>query len=70
MARPHRARPERTTLPGIADIRITADEATTAAVLELLEREFVTTSPRSYSGGRTYLQADVGNPAPDDRDDE
>ncbi|WP_430479319.1 hypothetical protein ACQZM9_21815 [Streptomyces sp. P11-1] len=61
-----RERPEQATLPGIADIRIRADEGTTQAVLEVLRREFVITSPRGYSGGRTYLQADVGNPAPDD----
>ncbi|RDG37941.1 hypothetical protein [Streptomyces corynorhini] len=67
--RTSRERPERTTLPGIADIRITADAPTTAAVLAVLRQEFTITDPRGgYTGGRTYLQADVGNPAPDDEE--
>ncbi|MFB6787680.1 hypothetical protein ACFCWT_13490 [Streptomyces olivaceus] len=59
-------RPERTTLPGIADIRIVADEATTKLVLDVLRANFTITSPRAYSGGRSYLQLDAGNPASDD----
>ncbi|GGS26978.1 hypothetical protein GCM10010252_77390 [Streptomyces aureoverticillatus] len=39
-------RPDRTTLPGIADIRITANKATTDLVLDVLPREFITTAPR------------------------
>lgn len=65
MTRPRRERPERTTLPGIADIRIVADEATTARVLAILQSEFITTDPRPYPGGRTYLQLDTGNTATD-----
>ncbi|MDT0435635.1 MULTISPECIES: hypothetical protein [Streptomyces] len=66
MAREPRPRRERAFLPGIADIRITADEATTRAVLAVLEASFHTTDPRPYDGGRTYLQLDAGNTAPDD----
>lgn len=58
-------RPPRQTLPGIAKIRITADEATTAIVVEALRREFVITEPSGRYGGGVYLDADVGNPAPD-----
>lgn len=58
-------RPERTTLPGIADVRIIADEATTRLVLDVLRANFTITAPRAYSGGRSYLQLDAGNPAPD-----
>lgn len=60
-------RPARQTLPGIAKIRITADEATTAAVVAVLGREFVITTPSDHGkyGGGVYLDADVGNPAPD-----
>ncbi|MET8717386.1 hypothetical protein ABZV52_29920 [Streptomyces sp. NPDC004735] len=58
-------RPDRETLPGIADIRITADEATTALIVDALRREFTITSPRPYSGGRSYLRLDTGNTAPD-----
>lgn len=58
-------RPERRHLPGIADIRIVADEATTKAVLEVLETSFRCTSGRPYDGGRTYLQLDTGCTDPD-----
>lgn len=58
-------RPARQTLPGIAKIRITADEATTAAVVAALRREFTITEPSGRYGGGIYLDADVGNPAPD-----
>lgn len=64
--RARRERPERLHLPGIADIRIMADEATTRAVRDVLEREFRCTSGRPYDGGRTYLQLDVGCTDPDD----
>lgn len=43
--RPH---PERTTLPGIADIRIVADEATTELVVAVLQASFTITTPRPY----------------------
>ncbi|MFE2941019.1 hypothetical protein ACFXKG_18440 [Streptomyces sp. NPDC059255] len=62
---PPRPRREQTTLPGIADIRIVADEATTEIVLEALRREFTVTTPRPYSGGRSYLQLDTGSTSPD-----
>lgn len=62
-------RPDRETLPGVADLRIVADEATTAAVLDVLRANFTITSPRPYSGGRSYLQLDTGNTAPDPDDD-
>lgn len=58
-------RPARQTLPGIAKIRITADEATTAAVVAALRREFTITEPSGRYGGGVYLDADVGNFAPD-----
>ncbi|MFD7516071.1 hypothetical protein ACFV85_14890 [Streptomyces niveus] len=58
-------RTEHATLPGIADIRIVADARTTEAVLAVLRSEFTITAPRPYSGGRTYLQLDTGNTAPD-----
>ncbi|MFD3479891.1 hypothetical protein [Streptomyces sp. NPDC058695] len=63
-------RPERTTLPGIADVRIVADTATTQRIVDVLRTEFVITEPRPYSGGRSYLQLDTGNTAPDDLDGE
>ncbi|MFJ4787589.1 hypothetical protein [Streptomyces sp. NPDC088794] len=66
MPRSARPRAPRTFLPGIAEIRITADEATTQAVLDVLQGAFHTTDPRPYDGGRTYLQLDAGNTAPDD----
>lgn len=65
-ARARRERPEHRHLPGIADIRITADEPTTRAVLDVLEREFRCTDGRPYDGGRTYLQLDTGCTDPDD----
>jgi hypothetical protein len=61
-----RARSERQNLPGIADIRIVADEATTRAVLEVLQSAFRTTDPRHYDGGRTYLQLDTRRTAADE----
>ncbi|MFE9241785.1 hypothetical protein [Streptomyces sp. NPDC007007] len=58
-------REPRSTLPGIADIRITADEATTAVVLDVLRTQFTTTNSRSYTSGHTYLQLDAGCTDPD-----
>jgi hypothetical protein len=60
-----RKSPDRTSLPGIADIRVVADEATTAVVLEVLRANFTITVPRGYSGGRSYFQLDTGGTAPD-----
>lgn len=63
MARQQRTDP--VTLPGVADVRIVADEATTDLVLDVLRTHFTITAPRPYSGGRSYLQLDAGNTAPD-----
>ncbi|MEU2380338.1 hypothetical protein [Streptomyces misionensis] len=65
-ARARRARTERTYLPGIADVRICGTEETVKAVLDVLEREFRTTSAREYDNGqRAYLQLDTGCTDPD-----
>ncbi|MFH8520275.1 hypothetical protein ACH4CE_35430 [Streptomyces gelaticus] len=65
-ARARRERTERTYLPGIADVRICGTETTVKAVLEVLAREFQSTSARPYDGGqRAYLQLDTGCPDPD-----
>jgi hypothetical protein len=65
-ARARRERTPRTYLPGIADVRVCGDEATVRAVLDVLEREFRTTSARPYDGGqRAYLQLDTGCTDPD-----
>ncbi|MFC8223947.1 hypothetical protein ACFUTY_37985 [Streptomyces sp. NPDC057362] len=58
-------RAPRSTLPGVADIRITADEATTAIVLDVLRSQFTTTDARGYASGHTYLQLDAGCTDPD-----
>ncbi|MBT2898527.1 hypothetical protein [Streptomyces sp. McG3] len=58
-------REPRSTLPGIADIRITADEATTAIVVDALRAQFNTTVSRRYTSGNTYLQLDAGCTDPD-----
>ncbi|MEU8967061.1 hypothetical protein AB0C89_35930 [Streptomyces sp. NPDC048491] len=58
-------RAPRSTLPGIADIRITADAATTAIVLDVLRAQFTTTDPRGYASGHTYFQLDAGCTDPD-----
>jgi hypothetical protein len=64
--RARRERTERTYLPGIADVRICGTEATVKAVLEVLEREFRTTSARPYDNGqRASLQLDTGCTDPD-----
>lgn len=65
-ARARRERQERRYLPGIADVRICGTEETVKAVLDVLEREFRTTSAREYDGGeRAYLQLDTGCTDPD-----
>ncbi|MEV5598941.1 hypothetical protein [Streptomyces sp. NPDC052496] len=63
--RARRPRGDRRYLPGIADIRICADEETTERVLDALESVFRCTNPRPYDGGRTYLQVDTGCTDPD-----
>jgi hypothetical protein len=64
-ARARRERTPRTFLPGIADVRIMADEATTKAVLDVLEAAFRCTNAQAYDGGRAYLQLDTGCTDPD-----
>lgn len=60
-----RERRPRQHLPGIADIRIAADDATAALVVDVLRREFNLTDPEPYDSGYTYLRLDTGNTAPD-----
>ncbi|CAL9326670.1 MULTISPECIES: hypothetical protein [Streptomyces] len=67
---PRRERRPRQHLPGIADIRIAADDATVALVVEALRREFNVTDPEPYDSGYTYLRLDAGNTAPDPDGDE
>ncbi|MEV7422855.1 hypothetical protein [Streptomyces sp. NPDC091212] len=62
---PRTPRPPRSTLPGIAEVRITADPATTARVVAALAAEFRTTDPRTYTSGCTYFQLDTGSTDPD-----
>ncbi|MGA5127684.1 hypothetical protein ACWCV2_17185 [Streptomyces pseudogriseolus] len=71
MARaPRPARQDRETLPGIAEVRLRADEATAKVVLQVLRQNFTITTPRDYPGDRWYFQLDTGNTAPDpDGDD-
>ncbi|WP_332010930.1 hypothetical protein [Streptomyces uncialis] len=64
-ARARRER-ERRYLPGIADVRVCGTEETVKAVLDVLDREFRTTSAREYDGGqRVYLDLDAGCTDPD-----
>lgn len=66
MARPPRpAREDRETLPGIAEVRLRADDATAKVILDTLRDSFTITSPREYPGDRWYFQLDTGNTAPD-----
>jgi hypothetical protein len=60
-----RKRRPRQHLAGIADIRIGADDATVALVVEVLRREFLLTEPEPYDSGYTYLRLDTGGTAPD-----
>ncbi|GHB76275.1 hypothetical protein GCM10010331_75230 [Streptomyces xanthochromogenes] len=64
-----RERRPRQHLPGIADLRIAADETTTALVVEALRREFSITDPEPYDSGYSYLRLDTGNTAADPDDD-
>ncbi|MGW7386574.1 hypothetical protein [Streptomyces sp. NPDC054794] len=58
-------RPDRETLPGVAELRLRADQDTANVVLDVLRAHFTITAPRGYSGGRFYFQLDTGNTAPD-----
>ena len=49
----------RTTLPGVARVRITGDDAATQALLDALAEHFTVTEPAPYSGGRSYLEVDT-----------
>ncbi|WP_330269947.1 hypothetical protein [Streptomyces griseorubiginosus] len=49
----------RTTLPGVARVRITGDDAATQALLDVLAEHFTVTEPAPYSGGRSYLEVDT-----------
>ncbi|MER7937889.1 MULTISPECIES: hypothetical protein [unclassified Streptomyces] len=60
-----RERRPRQHLPGVADIRIGADDATVGLVVEALRREFNVTDPESYDSGYSYLRLDTGNTAAD-----
>lgn len=66
MARqPRPAREDRETLPGIAEVRLRADDATAKVILDTLRDSFTITAPREYPGDRWYFQLDTGNTAPD-----
>ncbi|MFF1733736.1 hypothetical protein [Streptomyces sp. NPDC058247] len=56
----------RTTLPGVARVRITGDDNTTQSLLDALAKHFTVTDPDPYSGGRNYLEVDTRGPAPRD----
>ncbi|MER6616322.1 hypothetical protein [Streptomyces xantholiticus] len=58
-------RQDRETLPGIAEVRLRADDATAKVVLDVLRAHFTITAPRDYPGDRWYFQLDTGNTAPD-----
>ncbi|MYS36371.1 hypothetical protein K388_07169 [Streptomyces sp. KhCrAH-43] len=49
----------RKTLPGVARVRITGDDAATQALLDALAEHFTVTDPDPYSGGRSYLEVDT-----------
>ncbi|MFD3889981.1 hypothetical protein [Streptomyces microflavus] len=49
----------RKTLPGVARVRITGDDAATQALLDALAEHFTVTEPAPYSGGRNYLDVDT-----------
>ncbi|MFJ5645814.1 hypothetical protein [Streptomyces sp. NPDC093223] len=49
----------RRTLPGVARVRITGDDAATQALLDVLAQHFTVTDPDPYSGGRSYLEVDT-----------
>lgn len=53
----------RKTLPGVARVRITGDDAATQALLDVLAQHFTVTDPDPFSGGRSYLEIDT-RPAP------
>ncbi|MET9776198.1 hypothetical protein ABZ023_18390 [Streptomyces sp. NPDC006367] len=71
MARqPRRPREDRESLPGIAEVRLRADEQTAQVVLDVLRAHFTVTAPREYSGERWYFQLDTRNTDPAPNGDE
>jgi hypothetical protein len=65
-----REREDRETLPGVAEVRLRADDATAQVVLDVLRANFTITAPRDYPGNRWYFQLDTGNTAADPDEDE
>ncbi|MFF1600776.1 hypothetical protein ACFVYV_25260 [Streptomyces mirabilis] len=65
-----REREDRETLPGVAEVRLRADDATAQVVLDVLRANFTITAPRDYPGNRWYFQLDTGNTAADPDGDE
>ncbi|WP_206301800.1 hypothetical protein [Streptomyces sp. AcE210] len=59
-------RQDRETLPGTAEIRLRADDATAQMVMDILRDHFTITAPRDYPGDRWCFQLDTGNIAPDE----
>ncbi|MEU6462232.1 hypothetical protein [Streptomyces sp. NPDC046976] len=68
--RPRPEREERATLPGIAEVRLRADERTAEVVLDVLRANFTITAPREYPSDRLYFTLDTGNTAADPGGDE
>ncbi|MFE4264475.1 hypothetical protein [Streptomyces sp. NPDC056883] len=54
----------RTTLPGVARVRITGDDTATQTLLDALADRFTVTDPAPYSGGRNYLDVDTRSAGP------
>lgn len=50
-------------LPGIARIRIVADDESTKRIVDVLRAYFTCTDSADYSGGRSYLDVDT-RPSP------
>ncbi|MGV9509344.1 hypothetical protein ACWDQZ_27465 [Streptomyces tendae] len=63
-------REDRESLPGIAEVRLRADEATKNVVLDVLRANFTVTRARDYPGDRWYFALDTGNTAADPDGDE
>ncbi|RZU28272.1 hypothetical protein EV284_6438 [Streptomyces sp. BK022] len=56
---------DRETLPGIAEVRLRADENTAKVVMDVLRANFTVTRARDYPGDRWYFALDTGNTALD-----
>ncbi|MEU7046059.1 hypothetical protein AB0A77_34085 [Streptomyces varsoviensis] len=46
-------------LPGIARVRVIADEATAKKIADALGASFTCTTPAAYSGSRSYIEIDT-----------